>query len=139
MLHYLELKAGHQDDGPAWIGRVRTSQSGRTVYFNGRAFRRSKHAGKGSNHFDVETLEAYWISGVKKEGGDRHWAGKGKITIDATAVDEYLQLRGLASLDPQRYVVSTAIAPTDATKFHELANQRMPTGEPDEGPGPAAM
>ena len=132
MLHYIELKSGYHDDGPAWIGRVTTSQSGRSVYFNGRAFRRTKRVGKGANHFDVETGEHYWISGVKKEGGDRHWAGKGKITVDAAALDEYLEMRGRACLDPQRYVVSNAIAPTDTAKFHELANQRLPTGAPDE-------
>ena len=33
---------------------------------------------------------------------------------------------------PQRYVVSNTIAPTDTAKFHELANQRLPAGEPVE-------
>jgi len=27
---YIELKTGYQDNGPAWIGRVEFSQSGRT-------------------------------------------------------------------------------------------------------------
>ena len=33
MLKYIELKTGYSDDGPAWIGRVKMSRSGRTVYF----------------------------------------------------------------------------------------------------------
>jgi len=31
---YIELKTGYSDNGPAWIGRVRYSKSGRTIYFN---------------------------------------------------------------------------------------------------------
>ena len=29
MVRYIELKTGYTDDGPAWIGRVRMSRSGR--------------------------------------------------------------------------------------------------------------
>ena len=39
MLRYIELKSGYNDDGPAWIGYVKLSRSGRTVYFNGRALK----------------------------------------------------------------------------------------------------
>ena len=28
MLKYIELKTGYNDDGPAWIGRVKASKSG---------------------------------------------------------------------------------------------------------------
>jgi hypothetical protein len=30
---YVELKSGFSDDGPAWIGKVKFSKSGQTVYF----------------------------------------------------------------------------------------------------------
>jgi hypothetical protein len=40
MLKYIEQKAGHADNGPAWIARVTFSKSGRTVYFNGMALKR---------------------------------------------------------------------------------------------------
>ena len=86
-LMYIELKSGHQDNGPAWIGRAKLSKSGRTVYFNGRAFKRAVRGGIQGNHFDFETGEEYWLSGVKKDGTDRHWAGTGKIKIDAAVVD----------------------------------------------------
>jgi hypothetical protein len=30
---YIELKTGYQDNGPAWIGRVKFSKTGQTIYF----------------------------------------------------------------------------------------------------------
>ena len=37
-LMYIELKMGYSDDGPAWIGYVKTSKSKKTIYFKiGRA------------------------------------------------------------------------------------------------------
>ena len=123
MIRYIELKSGYHDDGPAWIARVLVSKSGRTVYFNGKALKRSTQAGSG-NFYDVETAESYWVSGVKRKGGDRHWAGRGKITIDAGAVDEYLQIIGATELD-SRFVVSRTITPPNAKKFHSVENQRL--------------
>src|SRR5438067_304490 len=38
---YVELKSGFNDNGPAWIGRVRFSKSGRTIYYRGRTLRRN--------------------------------------------------------------------------------------------------
>ena len=61
---------------------------------------------------------------MKKKGGDRHWAGRGKITIDAGAIDEYLAITGATELD-STFVVSTAIKPPDASRFHDLENQRL--------------
>jgi hypothetical protein len=124
MIRYIELKSGYHDDGPAWIARVLVSKSGRTVYFDGKALKRTTQGASG-NYFDVETAESYWVSGVKKKGGDRHRAGRGKITIDAGAIDEYLQITGATELDPSRFVVSTAIEPPDAKKFHDLENQSL--------------
>src|SRR5690349_8940788 len=124
MIRYIELKSGYHDDGPAWIARVLMSKSGRTVYFNGRALKRSTQSGAG-NYYDVETGESYWVSGVKKKGGDRHWAGRGKITIDAGAIDEYLQITGATELDTSCFVVSGAIEPPDPQKFHDLENEPL--------------
>ncbi len=33
-LMYIECKSGYNDDGPAWIGYVKTSRTYRTIYFN---------------------------------------------------------------------------------------------------------
>jgi hypothetical protein len=61
--------------------------------------------GIAGNHIDLETREEYWVSGVKKNGTDRHWAGGGTIQIDENVVDEYLMWRGLTSLTNGKYVV----------------------------------
>lgn len=47
----------------------------------------------------------YWISGVKKRGTNRHWAGSGKIQIDKNMVSEYLSLTGLSQLPKNKYEV----------------------------------
>ena len=121
-LRYVELKTGYNDNGPAWIGYVQMSRSGRTVYFNGKAFRRSTRGASG-NYYDLETGDKYWISGVKKRGRDRHWAGSGKITIEASAVEEYLSVTEAEELDPSRFLVSDAIKPTDPAKFYDIENR----------------
>ena len=102
-LKYIELKTGWNDNGPAWIGFVKESRSGKMVYFNDHAFQR--HSGEYSNYIDVETQEEYWISGVKKNGEDRHWAGHGKVSIDRRLVSEYCANTGQEELDPQRYAI----------------------------------
>lgn len=89
---YIELKTGYSDDGPAWIGYVRTSKTKKTIYFNDHAFQ--KHNGNYSNYIDIENGDEYWISGLKKRESNRHWAGHGKIMIDSRAVNEYLAIIG---------------------------------------------
>jgi hypothetical protein len=91
---YVELKTGHSDNGPAWIGRVRFSKTGRTAYYRGLNLRR--HSGVAGNYIDVKTGDEYWISGVKRDGTDRHWAGSGPIQIDTEVRAAYLEL-----LDPK--------------------------------------
>ena len=39
-LMYIELKTGYSDDGPAWIGYVKTSKTKSTIYFNDHAFQK---------------------------------------------------------------------------------------------------
>ena len=136
MLKYLELKTGYHDDGPAWIGYVLESKSRRSIYFNGKCYAKSKRSGGGGNYFDIETKEAYWISGIKKSGSNRHWAGSGKITIEASAVEEFLQITGRQNLDPLRFVVSHSIKPTDRAKFHELENRKVLVKEEQNGESP---
>lgn len=91
-LMYIELKTGYSDDGPAWIGYVKTSKSKKTIYFNDHAFQRS--IGSCSNYVDIENGDEYWISGLKKKESNRHWDGHGKIAIDRRAVSEYLAFIG---------------------------------------------
>ena len=75
LLRYIEIKSGYGDRGPAWIGRVVLSRTKTTVYFNGRAFRKSYGQGISANYFEVETGEEVWISGIKKNGRDRRGGG----------------------------------------------------------------
>lgn len=67
---YIEYK-GEGLVGPARIGRVTFSKSGRTLYYRGRTFQSLKGGGAGkSNYFEVETGEEYWISGCREDGRD---------------------------------------------------------------------
>ena len=62
---YIELKTGYSDDGPAWIGYVKTSKTKKTIYFNDHAFQ--KYNGSYSNYVDIENGDEYWISGLKRK------------------------------------------------------------------------
>lgn len=124
MLWYIELKTGFNDNGPAWIARAKTSKSGQTIYFNGRALKRGARGAPG-NFYDIETGEIYWVSGVKRDGSDRHWAGSGRVSIEASAVPEYLALVGESSLDKARFEVSDSIQETDPADFVEVENRRL--------------
>lgn len=62
-LMYIELKTGYSDDGPAWIGYVKTSKTKKTIYFNNHAFQ--KYNSGYSNYMDIENGDEYWISGLK--------------------------------------------------------------------------
>ena len=103
-IRYIELKTGYNDNGPAWIGNVKESKSGKTIYFNDHAFQ--KYHGAFSNYIDIETGDEYWISRVKKNGEDRHWAGSGKITIDRKVIDEYLEIVNADKLDESKFIIA---------------------------------
>lgn len=120
MLRYVELKSGQNDRGPAWIARVKVSRSGNTVYFDGKALKRG--GAISGNHIDLETGEEYWVSGVKKDGTDRHWAGSGKISIEKSAVAEYLKEVGQTAIDSTRLTVIPDLSETDIERINELEN-----------------
>jgi hypothetical protein len=125
ILRYIELKSGHSDNGPAWIGYVERSKTGRTLYFNGRGLMKLKgqrRGASGGNYVDMETGESFWVSGVKTNGEDRHWAGSGKVLIEAAAVTEYLATIKAKALDTSRCEVTNAIRQTDIEKLSRLAN-----------------
>ncbi len=76
----------------------------------------------GGNYIDMETGESFWVSGVKKNGGDRHWAGSGKVLVEAAAVGEYLETIQAKTLDASRCEVTNSIQPTDINRLAQLAN-----------------
>ena len=125
ILRYIELKSGHSDNGPARIGYVTQSKSGRTLYFDGRGLMKLKgqrRGESGGNYIDMETGETFWVSGVKKNGEDRHWAGSGKVLIEAAAVAEYLATIKTKSLDTSRCEITKSIVETDIERLSKLAN-----------------
>lgn len=65
---YIERKA-ESLNGPARIGRVTFSKTGRMIEYRGQKFQKAK--GGKWNHFDIETGDHYWISGPRKDGQDR--------------------------------------------------------------------
>jgi hypothetical protein len=92
---YLEDKSDGLS-GPARIGRVQFSKSGRTVYYGGRSFRRV--IGFKHNHVDVETGEPFWISGPRRDGADRLYGDAIPTEIDEDVREEYWsQIRGSTS------------------------------------------
>jgi hypothetical protein len=88
---YIECKSYRNDRGGARIVRATFSQTGRTIYYRGLVLQSCRGAGIGANYFDVRTGLEYWVSGPKRKGQDRHWAGGGKVWIDPDVADEYLQ------------------------------------------------
>lgn len=121
-LMYIELKTGYSDDGLAWIGYVKTSKSKKTIYFNDHAFQ--KNIGNYANYIDIEKSDEYWISGLKKEESNRHWAGHGKIMIDHRAVNEYFSLIGEKELPLNLFEVVDIEERFAIERVKELLNEK---------------
>lgn len=95
---YLENKSGGLS-GPARIGRVRFSKTGRTLYYGGLELKNLNGQGYKDNHVDVATGDRYWVSGPRKDGADRLYGEGVPVHIDEDVRVEYwTQIRHL----PQR-------------------------------------
>lgn len=121
-LMYIELKTGYSDDGPAWIGYVKTSKSKKSIYFNDHAFQ--KNIGTYSNYIDIENGDEYWISGLKRAESNRHWAGHGKVMIDRRAIREYLSLIGEEILPLNLFEVVDIEDRFPIERVNELSNKK---------------
>jgi hypothetical protein len=75
--------------GPARIGRVTYSKTGKTLKYGGQMFRSLKGSGFKSNYFDTETGRSYWISGPRKDGQDRLYGERVAVEIDDDVAEEY--------------------------------------------------
>jgi hypothetical protein len=84
-LMYIELKEDGLR-GPARIGRVTLSQTGKTLYYDGRTLA-PMSGGLKANYFDTNTLEQFWISGPRADGCDSLYAAT--VDIDDDARSEY--------------------------------------------------
>ena len=83
---YIEDKSGGLT-GPARIGRVSYSKTGKSLYYRGRMFQSLNGYGFKANFRDAETGAEFWISGCKKDGTDQLYGGK--TGIDDDVREEY--------------------------------------------------
>jgi hypothetical protein len=86
---YVECGASFDHRGRARICRVRFSKTGKTIYLGGLKLQSQRGAGIMGNYADTTTGIEYWVSGPKRNGEDRHWAGGGPVKIEPEVVDEY--------------------------------------------------
>jgi hypothetical protein len=116
-VRYVELKSGYADNGPAWIAKVQFSKSGKSIYFNNMLLKRG--SGVSGNYYDVETGNEYWISGIKKKGSNRHWAGSGLVMIERSLVEWFIENHNLdiSILEPIE-----DLPKTDIQAFNKLEN-----------------
>lgn len=91
---YIERKNELNSDD-ARIGRVHLSKTGATLYYKGLVFKSLK-GGYKANYYEVSTGEQYWISGCKRDGGDRLYVSSKPVWIDEDVREEYWSvIRGL--------------------------------------------
>ena len=130
-IKYLELKSGFSDNGPAWIGLVSFSKSGKTIYFDGKAFQSLNGTGISANYFDLESGNEYWISGVKKDMSDRHKFGGGKIFVERRILNEYLKIIGKSELPKSEYELTEVETEKPIERINELENEKVQSAEFD--------
>lgn len=92
---FIENKAdGDGLTGPARIGRVSFSKTGKTIYYRGAELQSLKGYGYKANYYDVKTGDYYWVSGPKKNGQDTLYPGKVEVDEDVR-VEYWRDIRGL--------------------------------------------
>ena len=130
-IKYLELKSGFSDNGPAWIGLVSFSKSGKTIYFDGKAFQSLNGMGISGNYFNLENGDEYWISGVKKDMSDRHKFGGGKIFVEKRTLNDYLKIIGKSELPKSDYELTEVETEKPIERVNELENEKTQPTEFD--------
>jgi hypothetical protein len=128
-IKYLELKSGFTGNGPAWIGLVSFSKTGKTLYFDGKAFQRIGSDRTRGNFYDIESGDEYWISGVKKDMTDRHKYGGGKVLVEKRSLNDYLKILDKSELPKSDYELTVVIIEIPIERINEIENQ---TYEPNE-------
>ncbi|AXG68132.1 hypothetical protein KORDIASMS9_00322 [Kordia sp. SMS9] len=124
-IKYIELKSSYNDNGPAWIGMVSFSKSGKTLYFNNTAFQSLGGSGIAGNYFDVETDDEYWISNPKKNLTDRHRFGGGTIAVEKRILPEYLKIIGRTELPKKGYELVDVDVNIPKERITALENERL--------------
>jgi hypothetical protein len=131
-LKYIELKSGFSDNGNAWIGLVSFSKSGKSIYFDGKAFKTLNGNGISGNYYELESGNEYWISGVKKNMNDRHQFGGGKILIEKRALNEYLKTIGRTQLPKSGYELTEVNTEKPTKRINVLENAQLAKSNIDE-------
>jgi hypothetical protein len=72
---YIECKAASLN-GPARIGRVTFSKTGKGIYYRAQFFHSLKGQGLKANYRNEQTGEQHWISGPHRDGQDRLYVSK---------------------------------------------------------------
>jgi hypothetical protein len=92
---YIENKSDSLN-GPARIGLVTFSKTGKSLTYKDRTFQSLRGAGSKANYFDVETGERFWISGPRKDGADRLYSeSTAPVEIDDDIAEIYWrEIRG---------------------------------------------
>ena len=84
---WIECKGENGLVGPARIGRVTFSKSGRSLYYRGKRFESMSGDGFKTNYFEVESGDEYWISGCRKDGRDALY--NTDVEVDEDVREEY--------------------------------------------------
>jgi hypothetical protein len=85
---YVECK-GAGLEGPARVGRVYFSKTGKTLYYRGLRFRSLKGRGFKANYRELVSGDEYWISGPRRDRDDRLYGGSRGVHIDEDVRVEY--------------------------------------------------
>ncbi len=92
---YIEDKSAGLS-GPARIGRVSFSKTGKTLRYRDMTFESLKGDGYKANYREIGSGHRYWISGPRKDGRDRLYGERVPIEIDEDVREEYWTvIRGL--------------------------------------------
>jgi hypothetical protein len=83
---YVHRKEAESLNGPARIGRVSLSKTGRTFEYRGQKLQRQKGGYKWNY---VETGDHYWISGSRRDGKERLYLQSRPVEIDGDVREEY--------------------------------------------------
>jgi hypothetical protein len=86
---YIEDKS-QSLNGPARIGRVTFSKTGRTLRYGGREFLSIGGRGFKANFLELGTDRQFWISGPRNDGADRLYGQSTQpVEIDEDVKEEY--------------------------------------------------
>ena len=65
-----------------------------------------------------------FISGVKRNGQYRHWAGSGKVIIDRKCIDEYLSVISMPSLPDHNFIIEDIEDSFPVDRINKLLNEK---------------